>query len=148
MKFMLIMRATQAAVDAMADLDMETVINAMGAYNEKMMKAGVLLAGDGLADDPENSFVVDFDADPPVVTDGPYGEVHELFNGFWMLQVSSKAEAAEWARQCPLGPGNKLEVRRVTDESDFADFADNEFLRKEEGWRQEQATRTAGGPTE
>lgn len=143
MKFMLIMRATQAAVDAMADVDMETVINAMGAYNEKLMKAGVMVAGEGLADDPANSFVVDFDAEPPVVTDGPYGEVHELFNGFWMLEVASKAEAAEWARQCPLGPGSKLEVRRVTDESDFADVAGNEYLEKEESWREEQAARAA-----
>lgn len=139
MKFMLIMRATRAAVDGMAEVDMEAVINAMGAYNEKLMKAGVLVAGDGLADDPANSFVVDFDTDPPVVTDGPYGEVHELFNGFWMLEVASRAEAAEWARQCPLGPGNKLEVRRVTDESDFADFADNEYIQKEVGWREEQS---------
>lgn len=143
MKFMLIMRATQAAVDAMADVDMETVINDMGAYNEKLMKAGVMLAGEGLADDPANSFVVDFESEPPVVTDGPYGEVHELFNGFWMLEVASRAEAAEWARQCPLGPGSKLEVRRVTDESDFADFAGNEYLEKEEGWREEQAAKAA-----
>ena len=144
MKFMFIMRATQTAVDAMADVDMETVINAMGAYNEKLMKAGVLVAGEGLADDPDNSFVVDFESDPPVVTDGPYGEIHELFNGFWMLEVTSRTEAAEWARQCPLGPGSKLEVRRVTDESDFADFADNEYLQKEEGWREEQVARDAG----
>lgn len=144
MKFMFIMRATQTAVDAMADVDMETVINAMGAYNEKLMKAGVLVAGEGLADDPDNSFVVDFESDPPVVTDGPYGEIHELFNGFWMLEVTSRTEAAEWARQCPLGAGSKLEVRRVTDESDFADFADNEYLQKEEGRREEQAARDAG----
>lgn len=141
MKFMLIMRSTQQALDAYADLDMEEIVNAMGAYNEKLMKAGVLLAGDGLADDPANSFVVNFDGDDPVVTDGPYGEIHELFNGFWMIEVATRSEAAEWARQCPLGPGNRLEVRRVTDESDFADLEGNEFLEKEKGWREEQAAR-------
>ena len=144
MKFMLILRATQQAVDAMADVDMEAVINAMGAYNEKMVKAGVLLAGDGLADDPDNNFVVDFDSDPPVVTDGPYGEVHELFNGFWIIEVATKGEAAEWARQCPLGPGSKLEVRRVTDESDFADFEGNEYIEQQKGWREEQAAKGDG----
>ncbi len=139
MKYMLIMRVTQAAVDATKDADFEAIINAMGAYNESMMKAGVLLAGEGLAP-AEEGFVVDFSADTPVVTDGPYGEVHELFNGFWILQVSSKEEAAEWASRAPLGPGTKLEVRRVTDEADFADFADNEYIQKEAGWREELGT--------
>ncbi len=140
MKFMLIMRATEKAKASYTDMDMEQVINAMGAYNESMMKAGILLGGEGLADDPANSFVVDFDAETPIVTDGPYGELHELFNGFWLIEVASKDEAAEWARTCPLTPGNKLEVRRVTDESDFADFEGNEYLEKEKGWREELGT--------
>jgi hypothetical protein len=99
-----------------------------------MIEAGVLVGGDGLTD-AEQGFVVDFSAQPPVVTDGPYGETHELFNGFWLVVVSSREEAAEWARRAPLGPGNKLEVRRVTDETDFADFADNEYVQKEKEWR-------------
>lgn len=136
MKYMLIMRVTDAALEASKDLDFEEIINAMGAYNESMMKAGVLIAGEGLADAKEG-FVVDFAAEKPIITDGPYGETHELFNGFWILEVSSKEEAAEWASRAPLGPGAKLEVRRVTSESDFADFADNEYLQKEAGWREE-----------
>lgn len=142
MKYMLIMRSTDAAQEAYKDLPFEEVINRMGAYNESMINAGVLLAGEGLADvaqDPDNSFVVDFSEDPPLVTDGPYGETHELFNGFWILQVSSKDEAAEWARRCPLGTGSKVEVRRVTEAEDFAAFADNEYIQKEEGWREEEA---------
>ena len=101
------------------------------------MKAGVLLAGEGLTDDMSEAFVVDFSAEQPVVTDGPYGETHELFNGFWIIRTASKEEAVQWASRCPLGPGSKLEVRRVTDMSDFEDFADNEFLKKEAGWREE-----------
>ncbi|WP_104054829.1 MULTISPECIES: YciI family protein [unclassified Arthrobacter] len=142
MKYMLIMRSIDAAQEAYKDLPFEEVINRMGAYNESMINAGVLLAGEGLADvaqDPDNSCVVDFSEDPPLVTDGPYGETHELFNGFWILQVSSKDEAAEWARRCPLGAGSKLEVRRVTEAEDFAAFADNEYIQKEEGWREEEA---------
>ncbi|MCQ6272564.1 YciI family protein [Pseudarthrobacter sp. R1] len=137
MKFMLIMRATDEAKKAYEKADIEQIINAMGAYNESLMKAGVLLAGEGLADDMSEAFVVDFSGENPIVTDGPYGETHELFNGFWIIQAASKEEAVQWASRCPLGPGNKLEVRRVTDMSDFEGFSDNEFLQKEAGWREE-----------
>jgi hypothetical protein len=138
MKHMLIMRATQQAVDAYENMDFEAVINAMGAYNESMIKAGVLVAGDGLA--PEAGYVVDFGGETPIVSDGPYGEVHELFNGFWIIQTSTAEEALEWAKRAPLTPGNKLEVRRVTDETDFAGFEDNEYMKKEKEWRKELGT--------
>lgn len=138
MKYMLIMRGSAEAVAAYEKLDFEEVINAMGAYNESMIKAGVLLAGEGLTDAAQG-FVVDFSEEKPIITDGPYGEINELFNGFWIIEASSKEEAAEWASRAPLTPGNKLEVRRVTDESDFADYADNEFIQKEKGWRAEEA---------
>ncbi|MGP3533750.1 YciI family protein [Microbacterium sp. RD1] len=140
-KYMLIMRGTDETYATYKDKPFEEIINAMGAYNEAMMNAGVLVAGEGLAEDLSTAFVVDFSGEAPVVTDGPYGETHELFNGFWMIQVSSREEAIEWARRAPLhGPGSKLEVRRVTDESDFADYSDNEFVQKEEGWREQLGT--------
>jgi hypothetical protein len=138
MKHMLIMRATQEAVDDYAEIDFEEVINAMGAYNESMMKAGVLVAGEGLAQEP--GYVVEFGGEAPIVTDGPYGEVHELFNGFWTVQTATAEEAIEWAKRAPLTKGNKLEVRRVTDETDFAGHEDNEFIQKEKGWRAELGT--------
>jgi hypothetical protein len=143
MKYMLIMRATDEALEASKNMDFEELMNAMGAYNESMIKAGVLLAGEGLSDAKEG-FVVDFAAEKPIVTDGPYGETHELFNGFWIIEVSGKEEAAEWASRAPLGPGTKLEVRRVTDESDFAEFADNEYVQKEAGWREQLAAQSQG----
>ena len=124
---------------ASKEVDFEQIINAMGAYNESLINAGVLLGGDGLSD-PSEGFVVDFSGEEPIVTDGPYGETHELFNGFWILQVGSREEAAEWAKRCPLGPGSKLEVRRVTDETDFEDYADNEYVKKEAGWREQLGT--------
>ena len=139
MKYMLVMRTTEEAVQAAKEQDFEQVINAMGAYNEAMIKAGVLLAGEGLSD-AEEGFVVDFDAEEPVVTDGPYGETRELFNGFWIIQVSSREEAVEWARRAPLGPGSTLEVRRVQEAEDFADYADNEYIRKEAEWRRQLGT--------
>jgi hypothetical protein len=138
MKYMFIMRSTEEALEASKKMPFEEILNKMGAYNESMIKAGVMLGGEGLADVSEgNAFIVDFSEEPPVVTDGPYGETHELFNGFWLVQVSSKEEAKEWASRCPLGPGSKLEVRRVQEAEDFADFADNEYIQKEAGWREE-----------
>lgn len=134
MKYMLIMRATDEAIEASKNVPFEQIIEDMGRYNESMMKAGVLVGGDGLTD-PEEGFVVDFSSDTPLVTDGPYGETKELFNGFWLLEVSSREEAAEWAKRAPLGPGSKLEVRRVSGPEDFP--ADNEWIQKEEGWREE-----------
>lgn len=138
MKFMLIMRATDDAVAAYQEMPFEQVVEAMGRYNESMMKAGVLVAGEGLTDAAEG-FVVDFSTEKPLITDGPYGETKELFNGFWIIEVSSREEAAEWASRAPLGPGSFLEVRRVTGPEDFP--ADNEWIEKEAGWREEQARR-------
>ena len=140
MKYMLIMRVTDEAVEASKDIPFEQIIEDMGKYNESMVKAGVLLAGEGLSDAQEG-FVVDFSGETPLVTDGPYGETKELFNGFWILEVGSKEEAAEWAKRAPLGPGTKLEVRRVTGVEDFPQ--DNEWVQKEEGWREELEGRKA-----
>jgi len=132
MKYMLIMRSDDQAVEAYKDIPFDQVIERMGRYNEELIKAGVMAGGEGLTDASEG-FVVDFSSEPPLVTDGPYGETKELFNGFWILEVSSKEEAAEWAKRCPLGPGSKLEVRRVTELEDFPQ--DNEWIQKEAGWR-------------
>jgi hypothetical protein len=76
-----------------------------------------------------------------VVTDGPYTEAKELFNGFWMLEVSSKEEAKQWARKCPLGPGVKLEVRRVSESEEFD--VNNEWIQKEIQWRADLAEKVA-----
>jgi hypothetical protein len=129
MKFMLIMRDTQEAVEASQNIDFEEIINAMGAYNESLIKAGVFISAEGLAPATEG-IVVDFAGEKPIVTDGPYGETHELFNGFWILDVSSKEEAIEWASRAPLGAGSKLEVRQIPGQEVFADYADNEYVKK------------------
>lgn len=134
MKYMLIMRSTDEAIEAAKQLPFEQIIEEMGKYNEEMVKAGVVLAGEGLAE-PEEGFVVDFAADPPLVTDGPYGETTELFGGFWIIEVATKEEAAEWAKRAPLGAGSKIEVRRVHGAEDFPQ--DNEWIQKEAGWREE-----------
>ena len=145
MKYMLIMRSNDEGIANYEQMDFSAVIAAMGAYNESLIKAGVLLAGEGLADAKEG-FVVDFDATPPVVTDGPYAEAKELFNGFWIIGVSSKEEAVEWAKRCPLGPGTRLEVRRVNELEDFPQ--DDEWIQKEAGWRAEAEGRLGAATTE
>ena len=132
-KYMLIMR-NSGSVQRYEDMDFDAVITAMGKYNEAMIEAGVLLAGDGLSDASQGA-VVEFTGEAPLVTDGPYGEANELFNGFWTIQAATKEEAVEWAKRAPLTAGNKIEVRRVTDESDFAGHEDNEYLQKEREWR-------------
>ncbi|GAA4486172.1 YciI family protein [Microbacterium panaciterrae] len=140
MKFMLIMRADDQGVEAYKEMPFEQVIEAMGRYNESMLKAGVLLSGEGLTDAAEG-FVVDFSAEAPLVTDGPYGETKELFNGFWIIEASTREEAAEWAKRAPLGPGSYLEVRRVTELADFP--ADNEWVEKQAEWREQADARSA-----
>ncbi|HET6732207.1 YciI family protein [Mycobacterium sp.] len=141
-RYMLIMRVTPEAEAAFqdADIDFSEVIESMGRYNEELIKAGVMLAGEGLTG-PDEGFVVDFSSDPPVVTDGPYTEAKELFNGFWMLDVSSKEEAKQWAQKCPLGPGVKLEVRRVSEAEEFPQ--DNPWIEKEIQWRADLAEKVA-----
>jgi len=135
-RYMLILRSTPEAEKAMEEqnIDFEQIIESMGRYNEELIKAGVLLAGDGLAG-PEDGFVVNFDSDPPVVTDGPYTEAKELFNGFWILGVSSIEEARQWALKCPLGLGARLEARRITETEEFPQ--DNEWVQKELRWKKE-----------
>lgn len=110
-KYMLIMRGTDESNAAMmADIDREMA--ATRAYIEDLLKAGVLLAAEGL-DDPARGVVVDFGGEKPVVTDGPYGETKELFGGYFLLDVSSQEEAIEWATRMPAVAGSKIEVRRV-----------------------------------
>jgi hypothetical protein len=141
-RYMMIMRVTPEGAAAFEDanIDFNEVIESMGRYNEELIKAGVMLAGEGLTG-PDEGFVVDFDADPPVVTDGPYTEAKELFNGFWILDVSSKEEAKQWAQKCPLGPGVRLEVRRVAETEEFPQ--ENEWVQKEIQWRAELAEKIA-----
>ncbi|RZT79273.1 hypothetical protein EV382_2471 [Micromonospora violae] len=112
-KYMLIMRGTDETNEAlMASID--EAMAATGRFIEDMMKAGVLLAAEGL-DDPSRGVVVDFGAEAPVVTDGPYGETRELFGGYFLLDVATRQEAIEWAKRVPAVRGSKIEVRRVAE---------------------------------
>ncbi len=133
MKYMLIMRASDEAYAEFQDVDFGQVLDTMGRYNDEMISAGVLVAAEGL-DDAAEGVVVDYSSQPPVVTDGPYGETKERFGGDWMLDVGSKQEAVEWSQRAPLGgPGMKCEIRRVASIDEFPQ--DNEWVQKERAWR-------------
>ena len=111
------------------------IFASMPYANQEMISAGVLVAAEGL-DDAADGVVIDFSSDPPVVSDGPYGETKELFGGYWILDVASKEEAVEWAKRAPMtGPGQKTEIRRVTSIDDFPQ--DNEWIQKERAWREQ-----------
>ncbi|MFI5908976.1 YciI family protein [Dactylosporangium sp. NPDC051541] len=110
-KYMLIMRGTDES-NAAIMANFEELAPKTYSYIEELVKAGVFLAAEGL-DTADNSVVVDFSGETPVVTDGPYGETKELFGGYFLLDVASKEEAVEWARRIPSVRGSKIEVRRV-----------------------------------
>ncbi|MEV5652103.1 YciI family protein [Nocardia sp. NPDC052254] len=134
MKYMLIMRATDEAYASMGDIDFDTMLETMGKFNDELIRAGVLLAAEGL-DDAAQGVVVDYDSETPVVTDGPYGETKELFGGFYILDVASQEEAVEWAKRMPvLGKGFKTEIRRVPTIDEFPQ--DNVWVQKERAWRE------------
>ena len=134
-KYMLIMRGTDETNAAMM-ASIDEAMAATGRFIEEMIKAGVLLAAEGL-DDPGQGVVVDFSGEAPVVTDGPYGETKELFGGFFLLDVASKQEAVEWAKRVPSVTGSKIEVRRVA--------GDDEMPQDNEGSVEERAENESTG---
>lgn len=134
MKYMLIMRATDEAYAKFADLDPTEAMNAVGRFNDELIRSGVLLAAEGLDPDPSTGVVVDFTGEAPLVSDGPYGETKELFGGFYMIDVASIEDAVAWAKRVPLTDGTKIEIRRVTTIDELPQ--DNEWIQKERAWRE------------
>ena len=119
MKYMLVMSQPRDAVSA-ADLspeEMAAMFEEMGRYNEELIAAGVMAGGDGLAPDDEGTRI-DFDGDDRTVTDGPFTETKEVFQGFWILDCATQEEAVEWARKAPLRSGN-IVVRRIPSIDEF-----------------------------
>ena len=133
-KYMLIMRGTDESYANLEKADFNEMLETMGKFNDELIRAGVLLAAEGL-DDPKEGVVVDFTGETPVVTDGPYGETKELFGGYYILDVASKQEAIEWAKRAPMTAGTKTEIRRVPSIDEFPQ--DNEWIRKERVWREQ-----------
>src|SRR3982075_3243769 len=98
-------------------LDPERV-SAMMKYNEALKDAGVLITLDGLHP-PSTGARVSFATGKPVVTDGPFTESKEVLGGYWMIEVNSREEAIAWAKKCPAGPNEIIEIRQVQEMADF-----------------------------
>lgn len=117
MRFMVFVKA-DAGSEAGA-MPSQDLIDQMGKYNEELVRAGVMLAGDGLHPSSRGAKVRFGSAGDVTVVDGPFSEAKELVAGYWLIQVSSKAEAIEWIKRAPFGEGAELEIRQVFDAEDF-----------------------------
>ena len=134
MKFMVIVKATkESEAGVMPSTEMLT---AMGNFNEELVKAGVLLAGEGLHPSSKGARVR-FSGTSRTVVDGPFTETKELIAGFWILQVRSREECIEWVKRCPNpmeGP-SEIEIRQVFDADDFGEALTPELRAQEERMR-------------
>jgi len=106
----------------------------MGKYNEELVRAGVMLNGDGLH--PSSKGVrVRFDGDKRTVTDGPFPETKELIAGFWIWQCDSLADAIDWLKKAPFDGGTELEIRQIFDAADFGEAFTPELQEQEDRLR-------------
>jgi hypothetical protein len=137
MRFMILLKANKDSEAGV--LPSRELLAAMGKYNEEMVKAGVLLAGEGLQASSKGARVK-FSGGKRTVTHGPFVETQELIAGFWLIQVKSKEEAIEWVKRCPTphaGGEAEIEIRQVFEASDFpSDIFPPEEREKEERIRE------------
>jgi hypothetical protein len=139
MRFMMLVKASKDS--EAGKLPTKELVTAMGAFNEGMARAGVMLAGEGLHPSSKGTRVT-YTGGKRLMTDGPFAETKELLAGFWMIQVKSKAEALEWASRVPFTHGEVVEVRQVFEASDFpADVLPPAEAAREEALRAELAKR-------
>jgi hypothetical protein len=138
MRFMVMIRAntdTEAGV-----MPSQELLGAMGKYNEELVKAGVMLAGEGLQPSSKGARVK-FSGSKRTVTDGPFTEAKEMIAGFWILQVKSKEEAIEWVKRCPnpTDADAEIEIRQIFEASDFGAEFTPELREQEEALRSQMA---------
>jgi hypothetical protein len=116
------------------------LLTQMGQFNEEMIKAGVMLAGDGLQPTSKGARIK-FTGSKPIVTDGPFTESKELVAGFWIIQVKSKQEAIEWLKRAPFGDGTQLEIRQLFEAEDFAPELTPEMIERDQRLRAQLASK-------
>ena len=140
MRFMIMVKAdknTEAGV--MPD---EKLLTEMGKFNEALVKAGVMLAGEGLQPSSKGARVK-FSGDKRTVIDGPFSETKELVAGYWLWEVKSKQEAIEWVKRCPnpTGAESEIEIRQVFEAADFGAEFTPELREQEERLRAQIASK-------
>ena len=140
MRFMIIVKATQDSEAGV--MPSQELLTAMGKFNEELVKAGVMLAGEGLQPSSKGARVR-FSGDKRTVIDGPFTETKELIAGFWLWEVKSREEAIEWVKRCPNPmPGDsEIEIRQVFEAADFGAEFTPELREQEERLRSEVAAR-------
>ncbi len=129
MRFMVLVKAS--AESEAGVLPSREILTAMQKFNEELVKAGVMLAGEGLHPSSTGARVKFTAPHKATVVDGPFAETKELLAGYWLWQVKSKEEAIEWLKRSPFGPGAELEIRQVFDVADFGDNATPELREAE-----------------
>ena len=140
MRFMLLVKATKESEAGVMPSQEE--LTEMGRYNEELVKAGVMLAGEGLHPSSKGARVR-FSGSERTVVDGPFAETKELIAGFWIFQVKSREEAIEWVKRVPFGEGpeSEIEIRQVFEAEDFGEAFTPELRKQEERIRAQTAAR-------
>lgn len=136
MRFMIIVKAS-AASEA-GKMPSTELLTAMGKYNEELVNAGVLLAGEGLHPSSRGARVR-FQGGERTVVDGPFPQTKELIAGFWLIQVKSRDEAIEWVKRAPMQSGDEIEIRQVFEAEDFGAELTPELREQEERLRERAA---------
>jgi len=133
-RFMVMVKATESSENGV--MPSTEMLAAMGAYNEELVKAGVMLAGDGLHPSSRGARVR-FSGDKRSVIDGPFAETKELVAGFWIFEVKSLEEAIEWVKRCPnpMPEESEIEIRRIFDEDEFGEALTPELREQAERLR-------------
>ena len=140
MRFMVIVKASKDSEAGI--LPSPKLLADMGQFNQELVKAGVLLAGEGLQSSSKGKRVR-FSGDKRTIIDGPFAETKELIAGFWLWQVRSMEEAVEWVKRCP-NPHNgesEIEIRQVFEAADFGDNLTPEMKKQEESLRVQSAAK-------
>jgi hypothetical protein len=142
MRFMVMVKATKESEAGV--MPEEKLLADMGKFNEELVKAGIMLAGEGLQPSSKGARVR-FSGDKRTVIDGPFAETKELVAGFWIWQVKSKEEAIEWVKRCPNPfPGtqkSEIEIRQIFEAEDFGAEFTPELREQEERLRAEMAAK-------
>jgi hypothetical protein len=138
MRFMIIIKADKNSEAGV--MPSEQLLADMGKFNEELVKAGIMLAGEGLQPSSKGARVR-FSGDKRIVTDGPFAETKELIAGFWIWRVKSKQEAIDWVKRCPnpMGTESEIEIRQVFEPEDFGEAFTPELREQEERLRNQIA---------
>jgi hypothetical protein len=138
MRFMVIVKANEDSEAGV--LPSKEILTEMGKFNEQLVKAGVMLAAEGLQASSKGARVK-FSGSNRTVIDGPFTETKELIAGFWLWKVKSKEEAIEWLKRAPFDGGTEVEIRQVFEAEDFGPALTPELRKKEERLRTGVATK-------